>query len=139
GRIFASIGNAEVSAVDTRDIAAIAAITLTQGGHDNTTYDLTGPEALTHHAMAAKLSQPLGRPIRLAQVDSGAMRAALLAAGFPEWQADGLIEDYAHYARQEATAVTPTITQITGQAPRSFDDFAYDYRNVFLNAGQDGF
>jgi len=30
---------------------------------------------------------------------------ALVAAGIPDWQADGLIEDYAHYLRGEASEV----------------------------------
>jgi hypothetical protein len=33
------------------------------------------------------------------------MRGALLGAGFPVWQADGLIEDYAHYRRGEASSI----------------------------------
>jgi hypothetical protein len=30
------------------------------------------------------------------------MRGALIEGGVPVWQADGLIEDYAHYSRSEA-------------------------------------
>src|SRR5262249_34874530 len=48
GRFFASAGDARVSIVDVRDIAAIAAAALTQEGHVGRTYDITGPEALTH-------------------------------------------------------------------------------------------
>ncbi|WP_242042362.1 hypothetical protein [Leptolyngbya sp. FACHB-541] len=33
------------------------------------------------------------------------MRETLLKIGFPVWQADGLLKDYAHYRRNEATAV----------------------------------
>ena len=36
---------------------------------------------------------------------------ALLAAGIPPWQADGLIEDYAHYRRGEAAAVADGVRQ----------------------------
>jgi uncharacterized protein YbjT (DUF2867 family) len=35
GRLYAPIGDARVSAVDVRDIAAVAAITLTETGHED--------------------------------------------------------------------------------------------------------
>jgi hypothetical protein len=34
------------------------------------------------------------------------MRDALLSLGMPEWQVDGLIEDYAHYRRGEASGIS---------------------------------
>ena len=34
--------------------------------------------------------------VRLPYIPESAMRGALLSFGFPEWQADGLIEDYRH-------------------------------------------
>jgi NmrA-like family len=43
GRFYAPIGAATVSAVDVRDIAAVAAAALTETGHDGATYTLTGP------------------------------------------------------------------------------------------------
>jgi hypothetical protein len=59
------------------------------------------------------------------------MRAALSQVGFPEWQADGLIEDYAHYAKNEAAAVDNGVLEATGKAARSFAEFARDYAPVF--------
>jgi hypothetical protein len=53
--------------------------------------------------------------------------------GFPEWQTDGLVEDYAHYRRGEASAVSRTVQNVTGLSPRTFRDFADDYRHAFLN------
>jgi hypothetical protein len=52
------------------------------------------------------------------------MRQALLGAGFPNWQADGLIEDYAHYRHGEASDVTSAVQEVIGRAPRSFAQFA---------------
>lgn len=59
------------------------------------------------------------------------MREALLGFGFPEWQADGLIEDYAHYSRGEAAEIASSIVDATGEPPRSFNDFARDYAPAF--------
>jgi len=131
GKFFAAAGDSKISAVDVRDIAAVAAAALTGDGHDGSIYDLTGPEALTHAEMAEKLSKALGRPIHFVDVSPEALREALLRIGFPQWQADGLIEDYAHYRRGEASAVATGVQDATGTPPHSFDDFARDYAAAF--------
>ena len=127
GKFFAAAGDAKVSVVDVRDNAAAAAAALTGLGHEGRTYDLTGPEALTHAQMAATLSGALGRPVAFADVPPEAMRDALLDAGMPLWQADGLVEDYARYRRGEASAVAPGVRDATGEPPRAFSAFARDY------------
>ncbi|MFD1140366.1 SDR family oxidoreductase [Larkinella insperata] len=131
GQFFATAGEAAVSVVDVRDIAAVAAETLTGRGHEGKTYDLTGPEALTHPQLAAQLSEGLNRPIQYVDVPPSALRQALLSVGFPEWQADGLLEDYAHYARGEASAVSSAIMEVTGQPPRNFRGFVREYAAAF--------
>jgi uncharacterized protein YbjT (DUF2867 family) len=137
GRFFAAAGDARISAVDVRDIAAVAAAALTEPGHEGRTYDVTGPEALTHAEMADHLSEALGRRVEFVDVPPDAMRQALVGAGFDAWQADGLIEDYAHYRRGEASAVAPGVREATGEPPRSFADFARDYAAAFSKvAGQ---
>lgn len=131
GKFFAAIGEAKISAVDVRDIAAAAAAALTQPGHDNKIYDLTGPETLTHAQMAAGLSRATGRTITFVDVPPAAMHEALQKAGFPEWQAEGLLEDYAHYHRGEAGELATGVRDATGQAPRDFTAFACDYAAAF--------
>ncbi|GAB3538851.1 SDR family oxidoreductase [Spirosoma fluminis] len=131
GTFFASVGEARISAVDIRDIAAIAAAALTEFGHERKIYAITGPEALTHAQMADTLAAALDRPVTFVDVPPAAMREALIAAGFPDWQADGLLEDYAHYSRNEASVVTSAVQDVTGQPPRTFADFAHDYADAF--------
>src|SRR5262249_7027012 len=41
------------------------------------------------------------------------------------------LEDYAHYRRGEAGAVSPATAEITGTAPRSIEQFARDYAAAF--------
>ena len=131
-KFFAAVGDAKISLVDTRDIAAVAVAALTGEGHENKTYNLTGPAALTHAELAARLSLAVGREIRFVDVSPDEMRHTLLAVGFPPWQAEGLIEDYAHYARGEAAAVIPDIQQVTGKPARRFEAFATDYAKAFM-------
>jgi uncharacterized protein YbjT (DUF2867 family) len=127
------VGDARVSIVDVRDIAAVAAAALTQNGHEGKTYDITGPETLTHSEIASALTTVLGKPVTFFDVPEAVMRDGLLRFGFPEWQADGLIEDYAHYRRGEASAISTAVADVTSMPPRSFRDFAKDYRQTFLH------
>ena len=128
---YAAISDAPVSAVDVRDIAEVATAALTETGHEGKIYDLTGPQTLTHAEMAEQLSTVLGRRITFVDISPEAMRDTLLSVGFPIWQADGLIEDYAHYRRHEAAAVTSGVKDAIGKEPRSFETFAHDYMTLF--------
>ena len=61
--IVVPAGKGKTSFIDVRNIAAVAALALTETGHANQAYDLTGSEALDDDEVAAILSQALGRPI----------------------------------------------------------------------------
>ncbi|MEJ2869084.1 hypothetical protein WCD74_15020 [Actinomycetospora sp. OC33-EN08] len=110
GVLGAPIGDARVSVVDVRDIAAVAAVVLTEEGHAGATYTLTGPAAVTHAEMAAAAGA------RFVDLGEDAFRDAL-GGVLPPWQLDGLVEDYAHYRRGEAEAVDPAVRTLLGQAP----------------------
>lgn len=129
-RFFAPIGDAPVSAVDVRDIADVAAAALTQAGHEGATYTLTGPAAVTHAEMAAALGAALGREITFTDVPPEAFAQSLHGV-LPPWQVEGLLEDYAHYRRGEAAAVSPAVTEVTGRAARDVAQFARDYAAAF--------
>jgi uncharacterized protein YbjT (DUF2867 family) len=105
---------------------------LTQNKHENKTYDITGPEALTHAQMAAQLSQALDRPVTFVDAPEQEFRNALRAMHMPDWQADGLIEDYAHYRRGEASNTSSAVQECTSKPPRRFAEFAHDYRTSFM-------
>jgi uncharacterized protein YbjT (DUF2867 family) len=130
GRFYAPIGDARVSAVDVRDIAAVAAIALTESGHEGATYTLTGPASVTHAEIAAALTAALGRDVAFVDVPPDAFAQSLQGI-LPPWQVDGLLEDYAHYRRGEAAAVSPAVAEITGSAPRDVGQFARDYARAF--------
>jgi len=133
GRFFAPAGEARVSVVDVRDIAAVAVAALTQSQHEGKTYDVTGPAALTHAEMAAQLSAALGRAVAFVDVPEREFREVLRSFHMPDWQADGLIEDYAHYRRGEAADISSAVKDATGEAARPFAIFARDNRLAFLN------
>lgn len=130
GVLAAPIGSAAVSAIDVRDIATSAATVLTGTGHDGRTYTLTGPRAVTHAEIAHALAEATGRDIAFHEITPDQFAGALQGY-IPAWQLDGLVEDYAHYARGEASDVHTSVTDLTGHAPRDVADFAHDYAAAF--------
>ena len=128
---FAAAGDERISAVDIRDLADVAVAALTTSEHDNQSYALTGPETLTFAEMAHQLSRAVGRTITFIDVPPEAMRAALMELGFPEWQADGLVEEFAMYRRGEAAEVESGVQEALGRSRCSFEEFARDYAPLF--------
>ena len=130
GRFYAPIGDATISAIDVRDIADVAAVTLTEAGHEGATYTLTGPASITHAQMAAALTAALGRDVTFIDVPPEAFADSLRGI-LPPWQVEGLLEDYAHYRRGEAASVSSAVAEITGRPPRDIQQFARDYAPAF--------
>jgi uncharacterized protein YbjT (DUF2867 family) len=130
GNYYAPAGEARISMVDARDVAAVAAAALTGGKHAGKTYDVTGPEALSHAAACEKLGQRLGRPVRYVPVDDDTARSAMLGAGLNAWFTDALVELYQDYRRSGengyAAQVRKTVREITGTAPRTLDQALTD-------------
>jgi uncharacterized protein YbjT (DUF2867 family) len=126
GTFYTDTGDARISMVDTRDVAAVAAVLLTEPGHANAHYDVTGPEALSYAAVAAKLTAAMGRKISHVAVSDEPVRQALLGAGLNAWFTDALIGLNQDYRRSGtdgyAAQVTDTVQRLTGRPPRSLDD-----------------
>lgn len=117
-------GDARVSMIDARDIAAVAAALLTAPDFPTGTYDLTGPAAVTYADVARELSAVAGRTIR--HLDLGPAEAAELMrrAGIPQWAVAARLELYQSYRRGEAQMVTDTVPRFTGSTARGFADYA---------------
>jgi len=125
GAFYADAGQARLSMVDTRDVAAVAAVVLTEPGHAGAAYDVTGPEALSYGDVAAKLTRALDRPVRYVDAPDDAVRQALLGFGLSEWFAGALVGLYQDYRRSGADGyaaqVTETVPRLTGHPARSLD------------------
>ena len=132
GVVYSSSGDGRIPFVDTRDIAAVAAATLTQPGHTGKKYVVTGSEALSYREATEILGQAIGRPLRFVDEPFDQARARLTRAGQPAWLVDSLL---AIAAYQRAGGPTETITSVvadlTGKPPRTFAEFARDYAARF--------
>jgi uncharacterized protein YbjT (DUF2867 family) len=126
GTFYANAGDARMSMVDTRDVAAVAATALTEPGHAGNAYDVTGPEALSYEDVARVLSNALGKTITYVAAPDDAVRESLRGFGLGDWMVEGLVDLYQEYRRSGtdgyAAQVTDTVQRLTGRPPRTLVD-----------------
>ncbi len=92
--IYSGGGTGKLGAVDPRDVAAVAKAALIMPGHENTAYELTGPELLSFGDMAAILSKVTGRQIRHIDISDTEQGEFFSKMGVPEYTVDGLVETF---------------------------------------------
>lgn len=129
--IYHPVAEARASFIDVRDIAAVAAKTLTEDGHEGRTYVLTGPEALAYEEVAGKLSIATGRDIKYVQITDEQFRSGALQMGLPEWLVSALERLNELMASGKAARVTEDVRRVAGREPFTFDLFARDYAGAF--------
>jgi uncharacterized protein YbjT (DUF2867 family) len=131
GRFSVNAGAARISMVDARDVAAVAAVTLTEPGHEDRRYDVTGPEALSYSEVARRLTRAIGWSTSYADTPDDEMRQLLVQSGMDEWQAMAETELFGEYRQAGAfgyaSAVTETVERLTGDPPRTLDDLIAEW------------
>lgn len=123
--IAAPGGGGVVSYVSAEDVAAVAAIALTEDGHQGKAYAPFGPESLTLTEVARHISWVTGRRIRYVETDRSPIRDALLAAGAPPETAEHNSQVYVRAFSSGALGVLNNdVPDVTGRPPASFAEFA---------------
>src|ERR1700722_3383982 len=118
-------GAAETAPIDERDVAAVVARTLYEGGHAGGDYVLTGPESLSQAAQVGIIGDVLGRPIRFEELSADDFRRET-EGSWPRPVVDMLLAAWAATIGRPAL-VTATVSDILGSAPRSFRQWAADH------------
>jgi uncharacterized protein YbjT (DUF2867 family) len=122
-------GDAKISLVDARDVAAVTAEVLTRNGnqHVNKIYDITGPESLSHGQIAKILCKELGRSISYEGIAEEDLRHGMKEMGIIDWFIDNAVGLYNMYRLGYRSQTTPVIEELTGQKPTTFSQFARNY------------
>jgi uncharacterized protein YbjT (DUF2867 family) len=122
-------GDARISLVDARDVAAVTAEVLTRNGnqHVNKIYDITGPESLSHDQIAKILCKELGRSISYEGIAEEDLRNGMKEMGIIDWFIDNAVGLYNMYRLGYRSQTTPVIEELTGQKPTTFSQFARNY------------
>jgi NAD(P)H dehydrogenase (quinone) len=117
GELVAPAGPARCVPAAVSDLAGAAAVTVTGAGHENTTYELTGPRAIDWSDLAALAGSIDGRSIRYRSVDDDQYREYLAARGLSSRVADGLLGLYAEFRSGWAATPSPDLGRLLGRAP----------------------
>lgn len=115
-------GDAKVSFVDVRDIAAVAAKVLTRHDQSETrhfgkTYNITEPEALSYYQAAEILSNTAGKKINYVNITEADARRAMKDMGMNEWFINIALELFDNYRKGYASQVYDAVESITGNFP----------------------
>jgi uncharacterized protein YbjT (DUF2867 family) len=109
--------------VDLEDVAAAAAIVLTEPGHEGASYELAGPETLTQTEVAAILSKVLGQPVRAEQVSIADWSREARAAGLEEHKIDILVKMFRYYEKFNFWGNPRVLGWLLNRPPRRFHTF----------------
>lgn len=121
GVIRGPAGLGRVAPVSQVDVAGVAAEVLRNPQtHSHSTYDLTGPEALSLAEIAMTLTRVTGRPHTFVDETIAEAVASRARYGAPEWQLQAWISTYTAIRDGELNAVSSDIGRLLARPPRSF-------------------
>jgi uncharacterized protein YbjT (DUF2867 family) len=118
-----------VAVIDPHDIAAVAASALRGAEHEGHTYVLSGPQALRPADRVRILGATLGRRLRF-EAQSDADARAQMSAQMPIEYVDAFFDFYVDGALDESQ-VQPTVEEVLGREPRSFEQWAAAHADAF--------
>jgi len=135
-RVLASPAGAGRHAdVDARDVGEVAARVLTESGHEERAYELTGREAYSFDDVARRIGTISGREVRFVDLSPEEGRRALITAGESEWSADAWIELLAWFQEGEGStngsAVSLGVEEVLDRPPRPLDAFLREHIRAF--------
>lgn len=118
-----------ISVIDPADIAAVSMAALTSDGHAGRGYRLSGPEALLPAERVAILGRVIGRELRFEGYTNEEARA-LMEAEMPIEYVEAFFDFYVDGSIDETT-VHPTVEQVLGRPPVSFEQWATAHADEF--------
>lgn len=126
--IVVPVGNGKTSFIDVRDIATLAVLALTEPGHENKAYEITGPEALDYDQVAEILTQELGRTITYRRPSLLRFIRTQLAKGIALHFVLIMAGLYTSTRFGMANIVNGEFKRLTGREPLTLRQYVRDYR-----------
>jgi uncharacterized protein YbjT (DUF2867 family) len=125
---FFALRDEVTTTIDARDIASVAFEVLTQLGHEQKIYHLTGAEVLSFRNMLQQLGRVLERDLQLMLLSPEDYHQGMTIAGVPEWLINCLMEIS---GQTQTPMLQDSVSVITGRSPILFQQFAEDYIEAF--------
>ncbi len=124
GQIMLPAGDTQEPFVDVDDIAEVAVAALTEPGHAEKIYEVTGPRLMTFAEIASELSKASGRAIAYVQIPHEAFISGLADSGAPKeviWLLDYL---FSTVLDGRNAYLNDGIERALGRSPKDFSDYA---------------
>ena len=121
GVVRAPFADVPIAAIDPGDIGEVAAVALTEDGHADQVYDLSGPESLRPADQVEILDDVLGWQLSFEPLSDDEARAEL-RADMPAEYVDAFFGFYVD-GNLDESAVVPTVEKVVGRPPRRFADW----------------
>lgn len=132
-RIFVPAGKGKTSFVDTRDLAEIAAISLSDiGAHRNRNYVITGDEALDFYEVADIMSEAMKVKIKYSNPSVKEFKAHMLASGVDEAFINVVVGIHFPTKLGMASGIKYDFEKVTGRKPIKMKQYIEDYKENWL-------
>ncbi len=126
--LFMPVRNAKTNFIDTRDIAAVAAVCLTESGHLGRKYTLTGAISIDYHEVASILSNTLGRKIEYKNPGVLKFRRTIIKRGIQKEYANVMTMLYFLTSLGTAEKTTDDVEKLLKRKPITFEQYAKDFQ-----------
>lgn len=124
GEVALPAGDVPEPFVDTEDIADVAVAALTEAGHANRVYELTGPRLLTFAEAVAEIGRAAGRELRYIAVTVADYTAAAAEHDLPEDVIGLLRYLFSEVLDGRNATLADGVQRALGREPRDFADYA---------------
>lgn len=131
GALRLPLAQIEMSPVDLRDVARIAAALMIAGGQEGKALRITGPEALSMADIAALMDNIVGHPVAYVPISWPERAASLAALGLPAYFIEALADQAAERCRHPEAIVDSRTHQLFGVQPTTFSRFVSDHADGF--------
>lgn len=126
GEVALPAGDVPEPFIDVDDIADVAVAALTEDGHANRVYEVTGPRLLTFAEAVDEIGRACGRELRYVPISTEAFALALAEQGVPE-DVTGLLQYlFAEVLDGRNAHLTDGVQRALGREPKDFADYARD-------------
>lgn len=119
----------QCDAIHEEDIAAIGTVALTEPGHENKSYFITGPESVSQRQQLADIAAATGRRLEFDPIDDDEARI-MLAELIPEWVMDATL-GWWRVSDGVPAPLSDVVHRLTGRQARSFAEWAVDHAKDF--------
>lgn len=123
-RISLPVADAKISLIDSRDIAAVGAVSLTEEGHKGKEYTLTGGTALNFVEIAEILSQVTQRTIEYVNVSTKELSEIISEVGGYPGPLKLMERFFQSVQKGNFALISPAVSEVLGRDPISFKQFA---------------